>query len=159
MTLDIRRLLLWPIIISGAAMSLTFVPLSNVALGTMPQEQIGNASGIFNLLRNIGGSIGISTANTIAQRHLQSHRNEMVHSLSNANPILYGAIGNLTKTMQMHADPQRALLRAYALTNSGLDKQAQLWAYVDDFRYLALAVCVPLAFVLKKTSGAKAGAA
>ncbi len=162
MTLEIGPYsLLWPIIISGAAMSLTFVPLSNVALGTMPQDQIGNASGIFNLLRNIGGSIGISTANTIAQRHLQSHRNEIVHSLSNANPILYGVIGNLTKIMQLHAGPQRALLRAYALTNSGLDKQAQLWAYVDDFRYLALAVavCVPLAFVLKKTSGSGAGAA
>jgi hypothetical protein len=63
--------------------------------------------------------------------------------------------------MDLHAGPQRAMLRAYALTNAGLDKQAQLWAYVDDFRYLALAVavCVPLAFVLKKTSGGGAGAA
>jgi DHA2 family multidrug resistance protein len=161
-TLDIAPYsLIWPIVISGAAMSLTFVPLSNVALGTLPPAQIGNASGIFNLLRNIGGSIGISAANTIAQRHQQSHRNEIVHSLSNANPILHRVLLNATQMMSLHAGPEKAMLRAYALTNTALNKQAQLWAYVDDFRYLALllAICAPLAFVLKKSAGLKASAA
>ena len=147
--------LFWPIAISGSAMSLTFVPLSNVALGTLRQDQIGNASAIFNLLRNIGGSIGISAANTISQRHLQSHRNEILHSLSNANPILRHQVGALTEMMQKHAGPHQAMLRAYSITQTELNKQAQLWAYVDVFRYLALAlaICVPLAFVLKKASG------
>jgi DHA2 family multidrug resistance protein len=162
LTLDIAPYsLLWPILISGAAISLTFVPLSNAAFGTLPKEQVGNASGIFNLLRNIGGSIGISAANTIAQRHQQSHRNEIVHSLSGANPVLQRVLFNLTHVLQIHSGPYRATLRAYAITNEGLNKQAQLWAYVDVFRYLAiaLAICAPLAFLLKKSSGSSEGAA
>jgi hypothetical protein len=56
------------------------VPLSGIVLGTLPQSELGNASGLYNLLRNIGGSVGISVANTITQRHLQTHRNENVAS-------------------------------------------------------------------------------
>jgi MFS transporter, DHA2 family, multidrug resistance protein len=58
---------------------------SNVALGTIPKAEVGDASGIFNFLRNIGGSVGISAANTIAQRQMQAHRNENVHCLSGSN--------------------------------------------------------------------------
>lgn len=65
--------LTWPIIVSGAASGLVFVPLSTLAMGTLKNEQIGNASGLYNLLRNIGGSIGISVANTLVTRHSQTH--------------------------------------------------------------------------------------
>ncbi len=156
LTLDISpTTLFWPIVISGAAMSLVFVPLSNVALGTMPQEQVGNASGIFNFIRNVGGSIGISAANTIAQRHAQTHRNENVHWLSGASWLMRRQLHSLTMQMHLHAGPKRAGLRALFITQNALQSQAQLWAYVDDFRYLALicALCVPLALFLKKASG------
>lgn len=144
--------LLWPILFSGLGMSMTFIPLSNVALGTVPQSETGNASGLFNFLRNIGGSVGISAANTIAQRHLQSHRNENIHWLSDANWILQRQIHQLTQQMQTHAGPAKAQLRAFALTSGSLNAQSQLWAYVDDFRYLALAcaICIPFAFLFKK---------
>src|SRR5262249_11785221 len=52
--------MLVPIIASGAAAGMVFVPLTTVTMGTLSNEQMGNASGFFNLLRNIGGSIGIS---------------------------------------------------------------------------------------------------
>lgn len=155
LTLDISPWsLFWPITVAGFAMSLTFVPLSNVSMGTLPSDQIGNASGIYNLLRNIGGSLGISAANTLLLRHLQLHRNEMIRNLSGANWILQKQIEAMTQQMQLHAGPWLSTLRAYALTDLTLNRQAQLWAYVDDFRYLALllAVCVPLAFLLKKAS-------
>jgi DHA2 family multidrug resistance protein len=159
LTLDISpTTLFWPITISGLAMTMVFVPLSNVALGTIPKDQVGNASGIFNFLRNVGGSIGISAANTIAQRHAQSHRNENVHWLSGGSWVFRRQLQMLTDQMSLHAGPRRALLRAYALTQRILDNQSQLWAYVDDFRYLALlcALCVPMAFFFKKPSpGAK----
>lgn len=147
--------LLWPIVFSGLGMTMVFVPLSRVALGTVPQEQVGNASGIFNFLRNIGGSVGISAANTIAQRHLQTHRNQDVHWLSGASWILRRQLEMLTRAMQLHAGPHKAMLRAFAITEKALDNQAQLWAYVDDFRYMAAmcALCIPLAFLLKKAKG------
>ena len=158
-TLDISPTsLFWPIAVSGLAISMVFVPLSNLSLATLPRDGVGNGSGIFNLLRNIGGSIGISLTNTIAQRHLQTHRNDLVRSLSAANPLLHRQIQSLTTAMQHHAGPARASLRAYAITARSLNSQAQLYAYVDVFRDFAIvfAICVPIVFVMK---GAKGGGA
>jgi MFS transporter, DHA2 family, multidrug resistance protein len=152
--------LFWPTTISGFGLAMIFVPLSKVALGTLPKGQTGNASGIFNFLRNIGGSIGISAANTIAQRHLQSHRNDLVHWYSGARTIFQSSLLKLTVLMHAHAGPHRAALRALSLTNSGLNQQAQIYAYVDNFRYLALLClfCIPLAFFFKRPDpGAQGG--
>ena len=160
-TLDISpTTLFWPIIVSGIGMATVFVPLANIALSTVPQNETENASGIFNLLRNVGGSVGISAMNTIAQRHLQTHRNENVHWLSGANWIMRRSINTMTMQMQQHAGPRRAMLRAYSMIQTDLNNQAQLWAYVDDFRYLALlcAICIPLAFFMKKAAGSKTAA-
>ena len=150
--------LFWPIAWSGVGLSMVFVPLSKVALGTLSQKQAGIGSGVFNFMRNVGGSVGISAANTISQRHAQSHRFEMLHWLSGANWIYQRSIQLRTQTMLKHAGPRIANLRAISLTSTALTNQAQLWAYVDVFRYmtLVLAICVPGAFLLKK---AKPGAA
>ena len=162
MTLDISPWsLFWPITVSGFGLALVFVPLSQVALGTLAKSEVGNASGIFNFLRNVGGSIGISWVNTIAQRHLQTHRNDLVRSVTPSGFLLQRQIAGLTAQMSRHVGPGRAMLRAFALTSRGLDSQAQLYAYVDDFRYLALLafLCVPVAFFLKRVKKGAQGAA
>jgi DHA2 family multidrug resistance protein len=152
--------LFWPITIGGLGISMVFVPLSSVALGTIGKAQVGNASGIFNFLRNVGGSVGISAANTIAQRHLQTHRNDNVHWISGASWIVRRQLGLLGQQMRLHAGPHISGLRALSLTNTSLNHQAQLWAYVDDFRYLALlcAASAPFAFLLKKPKPGAKGA-
>ncbi len=162
LTLDISPWsLFWPTTWGGVGLAMIFVPLSKVALGTLSKEQAGIGSGMFNFLRNVGGSVGISAANTISQRHAQSHRNEQVHWLSGANPLYQRTLMMRTQMMVHHAGPRVAALRALLLTNRGLDSQSQLWAYVDVFRYMALvlAICVPGAFLLKKPKpGAQADA-
>src|ERR1700744_6003521 len=80
--------LVWPIVLSGAGAGLVFVPLSTIAMGTLKNEQIGNASGLYNLLRNVGGSIGISIVNTIVARHEQLHRSQLVHSITAGSPLV-----------------------------------------------------------------------
>ena len=55
----------WPQVLSGLALGFIFVPLSTTSLGTLPKEEIGNATGIYNLMRNVGGSIGISMMTTL----------------------------------------------------------------------------------------------
>ena len=150
-TLDISPWsLFWPIIVSGAAISMCFVPLGQLALGTLPKNEVGNGSGIFNFLRNVGGSVGISWMNTIAQRHLQTYRANLTHSFSPGNPLFQRQISAYTQQMALHTDSVRATMRAYALSSRGLNNQAQLFAYVDDFRYLAYVafLCAPLAFLL-----------
>jgi DHA2 family multidrug resistance protein len=147
--------LLWPTLISGSALGLIFVPLSGTALGMLPQEKLGSGSAMFNLIRNVGGSIGISAVNTITQRRLQSHRGEMVRSLGGTSLAVQRYIASLTAGMQRHAGPHVAMQRAYSLLQSTLDGQAQLWGYVDDFRYMALLCggCVLVVMLLKRTKG------
>ena len=161
-TLDISPWsLFWPITWSGVGLAMVFVPLSKVALGTLSEKQAGIGSGVFNFMRNVGGSVGISAANTISQRHAQSHRNDLVHWFSGSNWIYQRTLQLRTQTMVQHAGPRVASLRALSITNTSLDHQSQLWAYVDVFRYmfLVLVICVPGAFLLKKTKpGAQGGA-
>ena len=53
-----------PTILNGVAMSFLFVPLTTLSVANLRNEQIGNATGIYNLMRNIGGSIGIASMTT-----------------------------------------------------------------------------------------------
>ena len=150
--------LVWPIILSGSAAGLVFVPLSTTAVGTLANEQIGNAAGLYNLLRNVGGSIGISIVDTLIARHQQVHRDELSRYISPRAP--YQQAYNLFRSIMAHrVGPHTAMLRAYALLENGLNQQAIIYSYVDDLRYMAAVcfLCVPLVLMLKRAKP-KAGA-
>jgi DHA2 family multidrug resistance protein len=151
--------LFWPIVITGFAFPLIFVPLSGLAMGTLPQQEMGNASGIYNLLRNMGGSVGIATANTLTLRHLQTHRNELAHWLSGSRGALHRELARISTLLAHRFGEANTMRRSLAVLQHLVDNQAQLWAYVDVFRYMALlsAVCIPVAFLMRRTQ-AKAGA-
>jgi MFS transporter, DHA2 family, multidrug resistance protein len=147
---------LWAIVISGFGSGCVFVPLSTTSMAFLKNEEIGNASGLYNLLRNIGGSIGISVVNTIVARHEQLHRNELAASLDPGRVEVHGAVEGLQQYLSAQgASPATALQRSYGLLNGTLTAQARLWSYVDDFRYMALVcfACVPIVFALKKSVG------
>ena len=141
--------LLWPIIWSGAAAGLVFVPLSTVAMGTLRNEQIGNASGLYNLLRNIGGGIGISVVNTLVTRHWQLHRAELARYVTPSRVLAHPAL--LPHGPGVYrVGPHLEQLRHFAMTSNYLDVQAMTYSYVDDLRYMTLAclLCVPIVFFL-----------
>ena len=144
----------WPIAVSGVGLAMIFVPLSKVALGTIGKKGTGNASGIFNFLRNVGGSIGISAANTIAQRHLQTHRNDLVRHVTGASWIVREQLLMLGQRLTPHAGQggHNATLRAFSITNTAVNAQAQVYAYVDVLRYFGFMclLCAPFALLLKK---------
>jgi DHA2 family multidrug resistance protein len=154
---------LWAILISGFGSGCIFVPLATTSMAFLKNEEIGNASGLYNLLRNIGGSIGISVVNTIVTRHEQTHRSELVGSLSQGRVEVRGALQGLQTYLSGlgGSSATSALHRAYGLIDADLNAQARLWSYVDDFRYMALVCfgCVPLVFALKKAVGKKGAAA
>ena len=144
---------LWAILISGFGSGCVFVPLSTTTMAFLKNEEIGNASGLYNLFRNIGGSIGISIVNTIVARHEQLHRTELAGSIDVARPEVLGAMHGLQRYLGAQgASPATAVERSYGLLNQALTGQARLWSYVDDFRYMAIAcfACVPIVFTLKK---------
>ena len=148
---------IWAIILSGFGSGMVFVPLSTTTMGTLLNEQIGNASGLYNLLRNVGGSIGISIVNTIVARHEQLHRSQLVHSLTPGNAIVHQHLSALQDVIASTNATGPVLARGGALKmlDHTLTSQARLWAYVDDFRYMALVcfACIPLVFFFKRAKG------
>ncbi len=160
LTLDISQWsLLTPIILSGAASGMVFVPLATTSMATLRNEMIGNASGLYNLLRNVGGSVGISVVNTMVSRRQQVHRAELSRYIS-PGPAFDSALDFFRRAMQPLSDPQIAGARAYALIDRGLNQQAVIYSYVDDLRYIAVVcvICIPIVFLLKKVK-AKTSAA
>ncbi|MGH9735941.1 MAG: DHA2 family efflux MFS transporter permease subunit [Candidatus Acidiferrales bacterium] len=153
--------LFWPIIMSGFFLGFVFVPLATVAMGTLPDEQIGNASGIYNLFRNLGGSVGISLVETIIARREQVHRSHLIRSVTPGNPTYRNFLGAVEGMLRHHFNPGGALVRALHLLDLNINQQATLLSYIDDFWYLALAcaITVPIAFALKKVSRGRTVAA
>ena len=92
---------LWAIVLSGFGSGSVFVPLSTTAVAGLPNEEIGNASGLYNLFRNVGGSIGISVVNTIVARHEQLHQNELLHSLAPSSVVLQNQLRSLQQYLQI----------------------------------------------------------
>ena len=149
---------LWAIMLSGFGSGSIFVPLSAVAVTGLRNEEIGNASGLYNLSRNVGGSIGISIVNTIIARHQQLHQSELVHSITSTSLPLQNQVQALQHYLQTQGySASEAMRKAYAIIGEMVAGQARLWSYVDDFRYMALVsfACIPIAFMLKKASHRK----
>ena len=146
--------MLWPVILSGFGAGMVFVPLATTSMANMPNDQIGNAAGLFNLLRNIGGSIGISIVNTVVARHEQLHRVEMSRHINHANTNFEQLLNGATA---LTGRVGGSSLQAYGIVNGVLSQQARLLAYVDDFQYLAAIcfLCVPIVFLLRRSTAKK----
>jgi len=145
----------WPIALSGIASALIWVPLATVTMGTLRREEMGNATGIFNLMRNIGGSIGISVVATMLIRDAQAHQANMVAHLAPNNPVFHARFLELQGAFLTRFGPVEASRKAMATIYRELLQQANLWAFVDNFRFVAwvCVACFTAVFLLKKAEG------
>ena len=158
-SLDISRTtLLLPIMIAGFALSFVFVPISTAAYGTLPKEGIGNASGVFNLMRNVGGSIGISIASTMLTRRSAAHQNEILNSTPLTAHTFQTTLRNLQQSLAGSFGSANTLTAAQGRLYAELQRQATLWAFVDIFRWLSLLcfLCVAVVWTFKKVKPGKA---
>ena len=78
--------LLFPILLTGFALSFVFVPLATMATRTISRNEMGNATGLFNMLRNIGGSIGIAMATTAIIRRAALHQTRPGRAICSPSP-------------------------------------------------------------------------
>ena len=148
---------IWPSVINGMAISFIFVPLTTATMSQLGQQQIGNASGLYNLMRNLGGSIGIAFVTTMLARGAQTHQSLMVGHLAPDNPAFVQQLAAAKNVLGQQTDAVTATKQAYNALYSLLDQQAHLWAFVDNFYIfgvLALAG-IPLVFLLKRVNYAK----
>jgi DHA2 family multidrug resistance protein len=151
--LDITRAdFAWPNVVMGLSLGFIFVPLTTTAMGGLAQDQMGNASGIFNLMRNIGGGIGISIVTTMISRGTQAHQSLLSGNMSAANPRFVQYFQGVTAHLAQTFDPVTAKQKALGIMGALLGQQASLMAYIDNFRFLGVLclVCIPGAFILRK---------
>jgi DHA2 family multidrug resistance protein len=143
----------WPQFVQGAGMALLFTPLATVSMDRIPRETMGNATSLFNLLRNIGGSVGIAVVQTVLARDRQGHTNALV---SHVNPYDHAAqqmfLNLRSAFMSKGADLVTATNRAYAAMWGMVQQQAALQAFLDGFLLLAVVflAMIPLLVLMKK---------
>jgi DHA2 family multidrug resistance protein len=159
LNLDIAmRDVVWPNVIAGVAMGFIFVPLTTVSLGNLRDEQIGSATGIYNLMRNLGGSAGIAVVTTLLARGAQSYQAGLVRNLTPYDPESQEWLENLAAALAAEGDPATASAQAYGLLYGIVQRQAALLAFIDDFRLISTLclACVPLVLLFRKVRPAEA---
>ena len=141
-----------PNVLQGLSMAMIFVPLTSLAMGGLKNEQIGNASGIYSLVRNLGAGFGISLATTLLARRAQTHQVTLAAHLTPYDPAFQQRLHTLEQGLAAKSGALTAAQQALEILNGTLIKQATLLAYVDAFRWLALGClcCAPLVLFLKK---------
>jgi len=141
-------------VVQAVGMAFLFVPINTAAYAFLPREKNNAASGLMNLARNIGGSVGISVVTTMLDRRTQLHLTNLSSNLSQTNPALRSMIRGTSSAMQMHGvNAANATQQAYAMLQSVVGRQATMLAYIDCFWFLGIAIMamVPMVFLIKKS--------
>ncbi|MBV9215759.1 MAG: DHA2 family efflux MFS transporter permease subunit [Acidobacteria bacterium] len=151
--------IVYPMLISGFAMGFVFVPLTTMAMATLEQQQIGNASGIYNLMRNTGGSIGIAIMTTLLARNQQVHQAVLMANANEYNPAFQQIFAQTKAALITQGlDAVSATQAAYQSMYGIVVRQAAVLSYIDDFWLLTLlcVLCIPAGLLFKKVRHPKA---
>ena len=129
----------WPQVVQGMGFGLLFVPLTTVTMDAFANEAMGNATSLFNLMRNIGGSVGIATVTTLLARDQQAHVNILGANVTVYSPATQQVVASLKAGfMARGADVATATHQAYGALWGMVQRQASIIAFLDAFRLLAL---------------------
>lgn len=142
--------LFWPQILRGGSLIFCMVPINNIALGTLSAEKLKNASGLFNLTRNLGGAVGLAVINTIIMRRTDFHYERLAEAVQWGNQQainLLNALANQVNISGPHSK-DAALMQLYNIVR----QQATVMAFIDAFFILTLlfVILTFLVFAVKK---------
>jgi DHA2 family multidrug resistance protein len=139
--------------IQAAGLAFLFVPINTVAYAFLPKDKNNAASGLINLSRNIGGSLGISLVTTILARRDQYHQSVLSSHINNGNPAFQATIAGIKHTLMAHGSSAvEATRQSYAIVANMIDRQASVMSYVDCFFVLGIAIScmIPFVFLMKR---------
>ncbi|MBX9646906.1 MAG: multidrug efflux MFS transporter [Xanthobacteraceae bacterium] len=138
--------LFWPNIVRALGQALVMAPLSAVATAGIEAENAGSASGLFNMMRNLGGAVGIAVLQTFLTKREQYHSNVLTQSVSMLEQATRNRIDQLTQYFLNHgiADHAEATHRAVIAIGKVVQKQAFILAFSDTFYLLGAALIVAL---------------
>jgi DHA2 family multidrug resistance protein len=155
--------LFWPNVVRAIGQALAFAPLSAVATAGIETENAGSASGLFNMMRNLGGAVGIAMLQTFLTKREQYHSNVLTQSVSLLEQATRSRIEALTQYFINHGviDRSDAAHRALVAVGHIVQKQAYILAFSDTFYLLGAALIVALmaALLLKKPNHVETGGA
>jgi DHA2 family multidrug resistance protein len=143
----------WPQLIQGAGFSLLFVPLTTTTMDPIPNEGMGNATSIFNLMRNVGGSIGIAASQTMMARGNQRHINTLGVHVSAYNTLTQERLRQLQAAfVAQGTDPITASQRAHGALWATVQRQAAILTFNSVFRLmgLILLILIPFSYVMRR---------
>jgi len=142
--------LFWPNIVRAIGQALVFTPLSVIATAGIESENAGSASALFNMMRNLGGAVGIAALQTFLSKREQYHSNILTNSISTFADSTRDRIARLTSYFMSHgvSDPAVASHKAVVALALRVRKQANILAFSDTFFLLGVALVVALAATL-----------
>lgn len=152
--------LLWPNIVRAVGQALAFAPLSAIATAGIERENAGSASSLFNMMRNLGGAVGIAALQTFLAKREQFHSNILTAPVSLFDEETRIRIDKLTSYFLSHgiADPATAGHKAVVAIGATIRKQAFIMAFSDTFFLLGAALVIALvACLLLRKPGQLAG--
>jgi len=139
--------------ISRGGLAFLFVPINVTAFSHIEREKVSSATGLINLTRNMGGSIGISLVTALQDRLSQSHQSVLAGHLTPLDPTYASRLSSLEAGLRAAgANPVLAAQQAQAIIYRELMRQASMLAYVDVYRLLSYlcAVLIPLMFLMRR---------
>jgi DHA2 family multidrug resistance protein len=130
-------------------MPLFFVPLNTIAYSDLPPGKSNNASALMNLMRNLGGGVGISVAITLLERRAQMHTDRLVSHTSMFDPMFRARLANATHMMLSRGfGPAEAHTQALVMLNRTVQQQAMMNSYLDVFKVMAIGCLSVVGLVL-----------
>jgi DHA2 family multidrug resistance protein len=152
----------WCLVVRALAIPFLITPSQAITFDGIPPESIGNASGLSNMLRNLGGSVGIGLIGTFASRRYTFHFARLAEAFSYTDGPSVERVNQMTQQfMARGLDHASATQQAVQAMGGILNRESYILSYGDCFWVLAIATgaCIALLFFMNKPSGEAAGPA
>ncbi|MDD5711853.1 MAG: DHA2 family efflux MFS transporter permease subunit [Smithellaceae bacterium] len=144
--------ILWPRVFMGIGMGCVFIPLTTLTLSGIPKEEMGNATSIFNLVRNLGGSFGVAIVATMLTRRSQFHQSRLVEHLTPFDLSYQNGLQQLSQALHLQGlAPGTAQQGAAGMIYSRLLREAYMMSFNDVFYFLMVMtlITLPLVFFMR----------
>lgn len=139
----------WPLIVRGLGMAFLFVPLSGLTLGGLSGKDVGQASGISNMIRQIGGSMSVAIIGVLNETLSAQHRANILDHVTTDNILVSDRLNAMKAgLMNVTSDAQQASQQALAFLDYNINKQAAILSYIDIFHYMTIFIVCAVPLVL-----------
>lgn len=141
-----------PNVICGVAFSMVMIPLMTISFVTLKNNQMTNATGVFNLAKSVGGAIGTSAVSTMVSRMSQVHQTHLIRNLTYSNPGFVEKLNAMQSGIAALSGHALSAAKANVMVYKQLVQQSTLMAYMDCFKIYAamLVLLTPLIFLFQK---------